>query len=160
MGHAGRKSGSLVGHFLRQRREALGLSQRALGQKFSPPVTTQFISNVERGVTPLPPGHIPTLSRELKLPEAELLSVLEREYMMKLSDKLGAQQAEAASGMGGNEGHSALAEMAKRPLPQALLVEDQDFEMMRSLYDAYRSADEKTREEFEALCIRLLRMSK
>jgi transcriptional regulator with XRE-family HTH domain len=158
MGHAGRKSGSLVGHFLRQRREALGLSQRALGQKFSPPVTTQFISNVERGVTPLPPGHIPTLSRELKLPEAELLSVLEREYMMKLSDKLGAQQAEAEAG--GNEGHSALAEMARRPLPQALLVEDQDFDLMRSLYDAYRSADEKTREEFEALCIRLLRMSK
>ncbi len=157
MGHAGRKSGSLVGHFLRQRREALGLSQRALGQKFSPPVTTQFISNVERGVTPLPPGHIPTLSRELKLPESELLSVLEREYMMKLSDKLGAQSAEAAIE---GEGHSALAEMAKRPLPQALLVEDQDFEMMRSLYDAYRSADEKTREEFEALCIRLLRMSK
>ena len=44
------KQPKLVGAFIRQRREALGLSQRALGLLFSPPVTTQFISNVERGV--------------------------------------------------------------------------------------------------------------
>ena len=49
------KKPRLVGNFIRQKREALGLSQRALGQKFTPPVTTQFISNVERGVTPLSP---------------------------------------------------------------------------------------------------------
>jgi transcriptional regulator with XRE-family HTH domain len=154
MGHAGRKSASLVGSFLRQRREAVGLSQRALGQRFNPPVTTQFISNVERGVTPLPPGHIPTLSRELKLSEAELLTVLEREYLIKLSDKLGA----AASSE--QQGHSVLAELEKRPLPQALLVEAQDFDFMCSLYDAFRAADEKSRQEFVALCEKLLRVRK
>jgi transcriptional regulator with XRE-family HTH domain len=155
MGHAGRKSASLVGNFLRQRREAVGLSQRALGQRFNPPVTTQFISNVERGVTPLPPGHIPTLSRELKLSEAELMTVLEREYLLKLSDKMG-----AASGGPEQQGHSALAELERRPLPRALLVEEHDFEFMCSLYDALRSADEKTKSEFAALCQKLLRVTK
>jgi transcriptional regulator with XRE-family HTH domain len=157
MGHAGRKSASLVGSFLRQRREAVGLSQRALGQRFNPPVTTQFISNVERGVTPLPPGHIPTLSRELQLSEAELLTVLEREYLIKLSDKLGAAQALSAPE---GDGHSALAALERRPLPQALLVEAQDFEFMCSLYDALRVADEKTRKDFAALCEKLLRVTK
>ncbi len=56
------KGTGIVGAFIRQRRETLGLSQRALGQLFQPPVTTQFISNVERGVTPLPPVHISTLT--------------------------------------------------------------------------------------------------
>lgn len=145
MGHVGRKSGSLIGRFLRQKREAVGLSQRALGQRFNPPVTTQFISNVERGVTPLPPGHIPTLSRELQLPESELMSVLERDYMLKLTDKVG---------------HPELADMGSRPLPQALLVEEQDFEWMRALYDALKSADPKTREDFRALCEKILHVTK
>ena len=154
MGHAGRKSASLVGTFLRQRREAVGLSQRALGQRFTPPVTTQFISNVERGVTPLPPGHIATLSRELKLSEAELMTVLEREYLLKLSDKMG------VASHPDQQGHSALTELERRPLPRALLVEERDFEFMCSLYDALKSADEKTKEEFSALCQKLLRMTK
>jgi transcriptional regulator with XRE-family HTH domain len=154
MGHPGRKSATLVGNFLRQRREAAGLSQRALGQRFNPPVTTQFISNVERGVTPLPPGHIPTLSRELNLSEAELLTVLEREYLMKLSDKLGATHAAESAG------HSALEELSRRPLPQALVIEEQDYEFMRTLYESLRAADEKTRTEFAALCEKLLCMRK
>jgi transcriptional regulator with XRE-family HTH domain len=145
MGHLGRKPGSLIGRFLREKREAVGLSQRALGQKFNPPVTTQFISNVERGVTPLPPGHIPTLSRELRLPESELLGVLERDYLLKISDKVG---------------HPELADMAARPLPRSLLVEEQDFDWMRSLYDAIKIADPKTREEFRALCEKILRVTK
>jgi len=145
MGHLGRKSGSLIGRYLREKREAVGLSQRALGQKFNPPVTTQFISNVERGVTPLPPGHIPTLSRELRLSEGELMTILEKDYVLKLSDKVG---------------HSELADMASRPLPQALLVEDHDFEWMRSLYDALKAADPKTREDFRTLCEKILHMTK
>ena len=145
MGHLGRKSGSLIGRFLREKREAVGLSQRALGQRFNPPVTTQFISNVERGVTPLPAGHIPTLSRELRLPEAELLGVLERDYVQKLSDKVG---------------HPELAEMGDRPLPRSLLVEAADFEWLRSIYDALKIADPKTQEDFRALCEKLLRVTK
>src|SRR5690606_28317860 len=79
----------LVGTFIRQRRDALRLSQRALGQLFDPPVTTQFISNVERGVTPLPPAHVPTLAKALVADENEIMSLLEREYAVKLSGRLG-----------------------------------------------------------------------
>src|SRR5262249_47894405 len=78
----------LVGSFIRQKREASGLSQRALGLLFNPPVTTQFISNLERGVTPLPLNHIPTLTKALSINEAEIMSLLEREYTMKLSGRL------------------------------------------------------------------------
>jgi hypothetical protein len=52
----------LVGTFIRQKRESLGISQRALGQMLTPTVTTQFISNLERGVTPLPLNHNPALT--------------------------------------------------------------------------------------------------
>ena len=79
----------LVGAFLKRRRETLGLSQRALGQKFEPAVTTQFISNVERGVTPLPPAHIPTLCEALRLDEKELMNILEQEYSAKLMGRMG-----------------------------------------------------------------------
>src|SRR3954462_2435209 len=79
----------LVGSFIRQRREGLGLSQRALGLMFEPAVTTQFISNVERGVTPLPPVHVPTLTKALMVPENELMGLLEREYVFKLFGLLG-----------------------------------------------------------------------
>src|SRR3954470_22236072 len=79
----------IVGNFIRERREALGLSQRALGMLFTPPVTTQFISNMERGVTPLPPAQVPTLARGLSVAEGEIMSLLEREYAAKLSGRLG-----------------------------------------------------------------------
>jgi transcriptional regulator with XRE-family HTH domain len=61
-----------VGEFVRSKREELGMSQRELGKCFDPPVTTQFISNIERGVTPLPPIHVPVLARVLKVSESEL----------------------------------------------------------------------------------------
>src|SRR5262249_42119630 len=79
----------LVGNFIRTRREALGLSQRPLGLLFTPPVTTQFISNVERGVTPLPPAHIPTLTQALNVSETEFMALMEQEYAYKLSGRLG-----------------------------------------------------------------------
>src|SRR3954470_10167785 len=90
----------LVGNFIRTRREALGLSQRALGLLFDPPVTTQFISNVERGVTPLPPAHVPTLTRALQVSEAEMMTLLEQEYTLKLSGRLGIQQEALAATRG------------------------------------------------------------
>src|SRR5665647_306258 len=92
-------SPGFVGIFLREKREGVGLSQRALGQLFDPPVTTQFISNIERGVTPLPPVHIATLVRVLHLGDTELLAVLEREYAAKISNRVG--RPDLASGMAG-----------------------------------------------------------
>src|SRR3954469_19062686 len=92
------KRPKLVGEFIRKRREALGLSQRALGLLFEPAVTTQFISNVERGVTPLPPAHVPTLAKALLVSEDEIMSLLEREYSLKLSGRLGKMASGAGAG--------------------------------------------------------------
>ena len=80
---------NVVGTFIREKREAAKLSQRSLGQLFDPPVTTQFISNIERGVSPLPPVHVATLVRALKIQESELLQALEQEYAVKISSRLG-----------------------------------------------------------------------
>ncbi len=133
----------LVGAFIRQRREAVGLSQRALGLLFAPAVTTQFISNLERGVTPLPPAHIPTLCRALQINETELLAMLEREYSAKLSGRLGKEGIPVAN-----------------PDAIALSVDPRDLAFMKALYDAYRSADDKTRSAFETVCESILKLSK
>src|SRR5437016_5507318 len=110
----------LVGEFIRKRREAAGMSQRALGLLFDPPVTTQFISNVERGVTPLPPVHIPVLAKALLVDEMELTSLLEREYAQKLSGRLGRPGEASAPGSGENQ------------MP-GLVVARTDYDFMRSL---------------------------
>lgn len=83
------KRASHLGDFMRKRRDDLSLSQRALGLLFTPPVTTQFISNIERGVTPLPPTHVGTLAKALQSPEAEIVAVLEKEYALRLQTRLG-----------------------------------------------------------------------
>jgi len=119
----------------------MGLSQRALGLLFSPAVTTQFISNVERGVTPLPPAHIPTLARALAIAEVELTRLLEREFTMKLSDRLGTK----------DEGE------LNAP---SLAVSGPDYDFMSQLYDAYQKADQQTRQSFGDLCQKLLRVTK
>lgn len=136
-------SPGIVGHFLREKREAVGLSQRALGLLFDPPVTTQFISNIERGVTPLPPVHIQTLVRALQLPESELLSVLEREYAAKISNRVG--RPDLAGGSHGLPGFR---------------IADEDRAYFQSLYDSYRQSDPKTREAFQSVCDTLLRTPK
>jgi len=135
------KQANLVGTFIRQRREALGLSQRALGLLFNPPVTTQFISNLERGVTPLPPSHVPTLTKTLLAAEQEFLSLLEKEYALKLSGRLGKPVTE-----------SQVSDSILGQLNLQLVVDKNDHEFMRSIYDAYRRADEKTKQAFATVC--------
>lgn len=147
---SGPKHPKLVGYFIRQRRENLGLSQRALGLLFNPAVTTQFISNVERGVTPLPPAHVPTLTQALMVSETELLALLEREYTLKLSGRIGTNR--GGDGARGS-GHSS-------PGPRQLIVSDGDYEFVRALYDAYRQADDKTRVAFSTVCESMLRLPK
>ncbi|HUP56568.1 MAG TPA: helix-turn-helix transcriptional regulator [Bdellovibrionota bacterium] len=126
----------IVGNFIRQRREALGLSQRALGLLFTPPVTTQFISNVERGVTPLPPAHIPTLTKALGVGEAEFMSLLEQEYAYKLSGRLGKGDSVPTSLITAPNGGGALP------------VAETDYPFMRTLYTAYVQADPARRQQF------------
>lgn len=141
----------LVGGFIRSRREALGVSQRSLGLLFTPPVTTQFISNVERGVTPLPPVHVPTLAKALQVAEAEIMNLLEKEYSMKLSERLGRQEGQS-SGINPGEG-------ADHSVIPGLKVAPSDEQFIRGLYEAYKQADPKTRQTFADVCESLLKLS-
>src|SRR6187402_391868 len=103
------KSPNWVGSFIRQKREEKHLSQKELGQKFSPAVTTQFISNLERGITPVPAVHISALVKSLELNEHELMALMEKEYAAKLTHKI------AGSPMGGsNESAPAVLVVAKQ----------------------------------------------
>jgi transcriptional regulator with XRE-family HTH domain len=136
----------LVGGFIRQHREAIGLSQRALGLLFDPPVTTQFISNMERGVTPLPPAHVPTLTKALKINTPELLTLLEREFTAKLSKRLGQSESEQAPQPG--------------PNPTSMPIASDDYAFMRKLYDAYRQADPSARQAFATVCESILSLPK
>jgi len=117
------------------------MSQRALGLLFSPPVTTQFISNVERGVTPLPPTHIPVLAKALATSDSELMALLEKEYALKLNGRLGRPGGELEN-LGGEPS----------PIIPSLVVSNTDFDFMKSLYDSYRGADTKTRQAFATVC--------
>jgi transcriptional regulator with XRE-family HTH domain len=138
------KRTKLVGEFIRKQRETLGMSQRALGLLFTPPVTTQFISNVERGVTPLPPNHIPILAKALQVSDAEIMTLLEKEYALKLNGRLGKSEEELKSA-----GSSSV---------PSVVVANADYEFIKSLYDAYQTADVKTRETFTHLCENILKL--
>jgi transcriptional regulator with XRE-family HTH domain len=137
----------LVGAYIRQRREVLGLSQRALGLLFTPTVTTQFISNVERGVTPLPPVHVPTLAKALSVEESEIMSLLEKEYSAKLTERLGHHDAGSSH------------EPAPHVIP-GLTMKPADADFMKDLYRAYQAADPKTRQTFDTVCETILNVSK
>ncbi|MBI2711551.1 MAG: helix-turn-helix domain-containing protein [Bdellovibrio sp.] len=134
----------LVGDFIRKRREALRMSQRALGMLFTPAVSTQFISNVERGVTPLPPVHVPILAKALMTPDSEIMNLLEKEYALKLNGRLG---------------KSLESVPAEGALP-TLVVASEDYQFVRSLYDAYRSSDHKTKQAFATVCESILKVPK
>jgi hypothetical protein len=139
-------SPNIVGLFIREKRESLDMSQRALGQLFEPAVTTQFISNIERGVTPLPPVHVATLVRILKLSESELLSVMEREYASKIAKRVGRAD---PSGM-----HPAL------PSTTPIRIAEEDRAFFQALYDAYRVADGSSKDGFHTVCESLLRVAR
>ena len=141
------KTPKLVGTFIRKRREVLKLSQRALGLLFVPPVTTQFISNVERGVTPLPPSHVQILTKALQVSEAELMALLETEYTLKLSGRLGLSQEMGDSPLTSRE----------KGTPR-LSVLSQDFDFIHNLYEAYKQADGKTRQAFVGSCQSILEL--
>lgn len=121
------------------------MSQRALGAMFTPPVTTQFISNVERGVTPLPPMHVPVLAKALATSEVEIMALLEREYAHKLSERLGKGDEMGA---------------AHKPTVPSLIVAEGDYQFMKTLYESYRISDQKTRQAFATICESVLNLPK
>jgi hypothetical protein len=127
----------LVGTFIRKRRETVGLSQRSLGLLFNPPVTTQFVSNLERGVTPLPLHHVPTLCKALSVSETEIMALLEKEYTLKVSGRLGLPSESAASA----------------PSSEGLLnIAAEDQSWLSDTYLAFSKSDEKTKQAFISVC--------
>jgi len=97
------------------------------------PVTTQFISNVERGVTPLPPVHVPTLSRVLSVSTDQLARLLEQEYAARLNGRLGTE------------------------LTPTALAEQQYIER---LWSAFHQADHETKESFVTFCASVLQVAR
>jgi transcriptional regulator with XRE-family HTH domain len=135
-----------VGEFIKKKRVELGMSQRSLGLLVTPPVTTQFISNIERGITPLPPGHIPLIAKALATSESELMAILEKEYALKLSGRLGKPEGDSVP-VHSADGH-------------LLAVSTQDYVFMKQLYSAIRAADTQSRSEFVLACENLLKLPK
>ncbi|RYZ86691.1 MAG: XRE family transcriptional regulator [Proteobacteria bacterium] len=121
---------NIVGQFIRSQREKKGLSQKALGQLFSPPVTTQFISNIERGVTPLPPVHVQTLTKIFEIREEEFLTVFEREYVTKLSQQVGRPDAASGASIG-----------------KPVFVADSAYDFVKRFAEAYQTADGQIQEQ-------------
>lgn len=126
------KSPNWVGAFIRQKREDKGLSQKELGQKFEPAVTTQFVSNLERGITPVPANHVQALVRALDINEQELMILMEKEYAAKLTSKIAGQSME----------HHADA-------PAVIVVPRQDEPFFKMLVQNYNSLSEHDRAQFK-----------
>ena len=127
------KSPNWVGAFIRQKREEKHFSQKELGQKFSPPVTTQFVSNLERGITPVPAVHIQALVKGLDLNEHELMALMEKEYAAKLTFKIAGQH---------SEHHS--------DAPAVLVIPKHDEEFFKWTIQSYNNLSDVDRAQFRA----------
>jgi transcriptional regulator with XRE-family HTH domain len=155
----------IVGDFIKNKRESKGLSQKALGLMFDPAVTTQFISNMERGVTPVPPVHIPVLSKILEFSELELMTLLEQEYALKLNKRLGKQPGFASTSIHTNNHINSIAKASLSPsvdplAQQPLEISHQYYDFMKILYEAVRKSDVKTRQAFASACESILKLPK
>lgn len=128
------KSPNWVGSFIRQKREEKGFSQKELGQKFEPPVTTQFVSNLERGITPVPAVHVQALVRALGINESELMVLMEKEYAAKLTHKIAGQHTET-------HGEHA---------PAVIVVAKQDEEFFKWAVQSYNNLSDVDRAQFKA----------
>jgi transcriptional regulator with XRE-family HTH domain len=127
------KSPNWVGAFIRQKREDQSLSQKELGQKFEPPVTTQFVSNLERGITPIPAVHVNALVRALQINEQELMVLMEKEYAAKLTHKIA--------------GHSSEGD---QHAPAVMVVPKVDEDFFKWMIQSYNNLSDIDRSQFKA----------
>lgn len=156
----------IVGSFIKSRRSRLGLSQKALGQLFDPVVTTQFISNLERGVTPLPPNHVPKLATALQIPEPELMALLEKEYAAKLSGKLSKSDSgrEVLSGAVPGSSHHSISSNHQNgshlttASSSAWSNPTADDHVLHLISKAYRSSDASTQQAFLEVAASVLKI--
>ena len=129
---------TLLGDFVRAKRQELSISQQNLGQLLVPPVTTQFMSNIERGVTPLPCHHLKALASALKVKESQLTTLLESEVKQKFMGKLG--------------------KAVSSPEPYLIDSQGKDAELLKRIYAAYQAADRITQKTFAEVSATLLKI--
>lgn len=66
--------GKQVGKFIRKKRERFGLSQKDLANILRVK-TAQSVSNIERGISPLPIRHMKVLARVFRVSQKRFISI-------------------------------------------------------------------------------------
>jgi len=119
-----------LGVFLRKKREAMGVTQKALSQKLGLG-TCQFISNIERGVSEIPFNRIGLYAETLQLNAKELTKMIE-EVLNKKTEK-----------------------KTSTKLYGAAVNNDEDPFIIKFI-EAWQQADEKDKENVKVLVSRFL----
>lgn len=99
--------GKIVGQFIRDMREKRNLSQGDVAKLLSLK-TAQSISNIERGVSPLPRAKIKKLSEILGIPKSDLMSVALREVQDRYAKAAGVAGVPALTNEGLNREEQSL----------------------------------------------------
>jgi len=77
---------STTAKLLRQRREAIGLSQRELGRKLN--MTATFINRIEKGLSPLPPEQVSEFAKVLNCSTKELSWAIKMDASERFEKKI------------------------------------------------------------------------
>lgn len=75
-----------IGTLIRQRREALNLSQEELGYKIG--VGAQYISNIERGECGPPKSRLSYIAKVLRVPTKSIVRSARKYYLEKFLEKV------------------------------------------------------------------------
>ena len=106
--------GKHVGSFIKVLREKKGLSQADVAKLLSLK-TAQSISNIERGVSPLPRAKIKRLADVLGIKKGEIVTVVLREVSDRVSKAAGVQSKSLVMGPDlSNEDFAMLSSLAER----------------------------------------------
>jgi hypothetical protein len=79
----------MVGRLLERQRQALYLSKSEIGRRFTPPVTPQFIFNVETGRVRLPISRVTQACEILSIKPLELVEAYVTDSRNEIIDQLG-----------------------------------------------------------------------
>lgn len=81
--------GKKLGSFVREKRLEGNNTLRGFGAQCAPPVTAQFITRIESGVSPIPPERIKSFAAVLNVEPWELANLLIEEYTERLKTGAG-----------------------------------------------------------------------
>jgi hypothetical protein len=91
-------------------------------------------------------SHVTVLASALSANDSEIMNLLEKEYALKLSGRIGKM----------NQFQGATVSLSD----PSLTVSDKDYFFIRKLYDAYRMADKNTQLAFATVCENMLKLTK